>query len=136
MSNFTIGIVIIPSSVFTIFVITVIVITIIVINVIVITVCVITVLVITIFVINFIVNYDLNVLPPDIDHQVRILQEIKNISFSGLTGQISFDEHGRRKNFTLDVMEMTVRSEMIQVVSFGLSFHSGSCFNSCSCFCS
>ena len=35
-------------------------------------------------------------------------QEIKEISFDGLTGRISFDEQGRRRNFTLDVLEMTV----------------------------
>ena len=35
-------------------------------------------------------------------------QEIKDISFDGLTGRISFDEQGRRRNFTMDVLEMTV----------------------------
>jgi len=49
------------------------------------------------------------------EHGQRILQEIKNISFEGLTGQISFDDQGRRKNYTLDVMEMTHRSEMVQI---------------------
>ena len=38
----------------------------------------------------------------------HLQQEIKDISFDGLTGRISFDEQGRRRNFTLDVMEMTV----------------------------
>lgn len=45
----------------------------------------------------------------------RILQEIKDISFDGLTGRISFDEQGRRRNFTLDVLEMTVGSEPVPV---------------------
>lgn len=63
----------------------------------------------------------------------RILQEIKNTSFVGLTGdwvlhhhtplpgQIAFDEHGRRWNFTMDVMEMTVGAEMVQVSAGALS---------------
>lgn len=49
------------------------------------------------------------------EHGQKILQEIKNTSFQGLTGHISFDEAGRRKNYRLDVVEMTVRSEMTQV---------------------
>ena len=48
------------------------------------------------------------------EHGQKILQEIKNTSFQGLTGHISFDEAGRRKNFTLDVVEMTVRSQMVR----------------------
>ena len=42
-----------------------------------------------------------------LDHD-HFEQEIKEISFDGLTGWISFDEQGRRRNFTLDVLEMTV----------------------------
>ena len=49
------------------------------------------------------------------EHGQKILQEIKNTSFQGLTGHISFDEAGRRKNYTLDVVEMTVRSQMVKV---------------------
>ena len=30
-------------------------------------------------------------------------------------GHISFDDQGRRNNYTLDVMEMTVKSEMMKV---------------------
>ena len=41
-------------------------------------------------------------------HPDHAEQEIKDISFDGLTGRISFDEQGRRRNFTLDVLEMTV----------------------------
>ena len=32
-----------------------------------------------------------------------------------MPGQIAFDEQGRRKNYTLDVMEMAHRSEMVQI---------------------
>ena len=43
-----------------------------------------------------------------VHHHHDLQQEIKDISFDGLTGRISFDEQGRRRNFTLDVLEMTV----------------------------
>ena len=32
-----------------------------------------------------------------------------------LTGFISFDQNGRRTNFSLDVMEMNTRSELVQI---------------------
>ena len=38
-----------------------------------------------------------------------------NIFNSSASGHISFDDQGRRKNYTLDVMEMTVKSEMIKI---------------------
>ena len=28
------------------------------------------------------------------------------VSFPGITGHVSFDDHGYRKNYTLDVMEL------------------------------
>ena len=64
------------------------------------------------------------------EHGQRILQEIKNTSFQGLTGEtgrtrvgsrellsghISFDDTGKRKNYTLDVVEMTVSSQMVTI---------------------
>ena len=32
-----------------------------------------------------------------------------------MPGQIAFDEQGRRKNYILNVMEMTPKSEMVQI---------------------
>jgi len=33
----------------------------------------------------------------------------------GLTGEINFDDLGRRENYTLDVIEMTVDSDVVKV---------------------
>lgn len=36
----------------------------------------------------------------------------------GLTGNISFDDQGYRKNFSVDVVEMTTNSEMVKVAEW------------------
>jgi len=33
----------------------------------------------------------------------------------GLTGHLKFGDHGRRENFTLNVVEMTVNSDIVKV---------------------
>lgn len=38
----------------------------------------------------------------------------------GLTGNISFDEEGKRRNYSLDVVEMTIYSETVTVRVFNL----------------
>lgn len=45
------------------------------------------------------------------------------VETEGLTGQIKFNDEGRRQNYTLDVVEMTVNSAPVKV-----SFYSSSSF--------
>ncbi|XP_013149622.1 PREDICTED: glutamate receptor 1-like [Papilio polytes] len=52
------------------------------------------------------------------EHGDKITRLIKKTDIEGLTGNISFDEEGHRYNFTLQVVEMTVESAMIQVATW------------------
>ncbi|CAH2034712.1 unnamed protein product, partial [Iphiclides podalirius] len=49
------------------------------------------------------------------EHGDKISRLIKKTDIEGITGNISFNEEGHRYNFTLQVVEMTVESAMIQV---------------------
>ena len=42
---------------------------------------------------------------------------IFQVEIEGLTGDIRFNEAGRRENYTLHVVEMTVKSAMVKVIS-------------------
>ncbi|CAG9782113.1 unnamed protein product [Diatraea saccharalis] len=52
------------------------------------------------------------------EHGDKISRLIKKTDVEGLTGNISFNEEGHRHNFTLQVVEMTVQSAMLQVASW------------------
>ncbi|CAG5038997.1 unnamed protein product [Parnassius apollo] len=52
------------------------------------------------------------------EHGDKITRLIKKTDIEGLTGNISFNEEGHRYNFTLQVVEMTVESAMIQVATW------------------
>ncbi|XP_068623671.1 glutamate receptor 1-like [Battus philenor] len=52
------------------------------------------------------------------EHGDKISRLIKKTDIEGLTGNISFNEEGHRYNFTLQVVEMTVESAMIQVATW------------------
>ena len=41
------------------------------------------------------------------------------VEIEGVTGDIRFTDDGRRRNYTLDVMEMTVHSAKVKVRSGG-----------------
>ncbi|KOB72773.1 Ionotropic glutamate receptor, partial [Operophtera brumata] len=49
------------------------------------------------------------------EHGDKISRLIKKTDIEGLTGNISFNEEGHRRNFTLHVVEMTVQSAMLKV---------------------
>ncbi|CAH0392220.1 unnamed protein product [Bemisia tabaci] len=40
------------------------------------------------------------------------------VQIEGLTGEIKFNENGKRKNYTLHVMEMTMHSAMVKVAEW------------------
>lgn len=44
------------------------------------------------------------------------------VEIEGLTGEIRFNDDGRRQNYTLHVVEMTVNSAMVKV-SYTIMFH-------------
>ncbi|KAL0902298.1 hypothetical protein ABMA27_000201 [Loxostege sticticalis] len=52
------------------------------------------------------------------EHGDKISRLIKKTDIEGLTGNISFNEEGHRYNFTLQVVEMTVQSAMLQVATW------------------
>jgi len=43
------------------------------------------------------------------------IKNLSQVELEGLTGEIRFSEEGRRTNYTLHVMEMTVNSAMVKV---------------------
>lgn len=47
---------------------------------------------------------------------------VLQLPMQGLTGNISFDKDGRRQDFTLDVVEITAKSETIRVSQFIFPF--------------
>ncbi|XP_049886263.1 glutamate receptor 1-like [Pectinophora gossypiella] len=52
------------------------------------------------------------------EHGDKISRLIKKTDIEGLTGNISFNEEGHRHNFSLQVVEMTVQSAMLQVATW------------------
>lgn len=49
------------------------------------------------------------------EHGDKITRYMRKVELEGLTGEIRFNEEGRRTNYTLHVVEMTVNSAMIKV---------------------
>ncbi|XP_063632819.1 glutamate receptor 1-like [Cydia splendana] len=52
------------------------------------------------------------------EHGDKISRMIKKTEIDGLTGVVRFNEEGHRKNFSLQVMEMTVEGEMIKIATW------------------
>ena len=46
-----------------------------------------------------------------------LTQKSTQVKIRGLSGNISFDETGFRRNFTIDIVKMTINSEMTKVSS-------------------
>uniref|UniRef100_T1IZK5 Ionotropic glutamate receptor C-terminal domain-containing protein n=1 Tax=Strigamia maritima TaxID=126957 RepID=T1IZK5_STRMM len=49
------------------------------------------------------------------EHGEKIMRFIRKMEMDGLTGNLSFDGDGRRRNYSLDVVEMTMNSEVVKV---------------------
>ncbi|XP_052752544.1 glutamate receptor 1-like [Galleria mellonella] len=52
------------------------------------------------------------------EHGDKISRMIKKTEIDGLTGTIRFNEEGHRKNFTLQVMELTVDGDMVKIATW------------------
>ncbi|XP_014208745.1 glutamate receptor 1 [Copidosoma floridanum] len=52
------------------------------------------------------------------EHGEKIVKQLRKVDIVGLTGQIKFSEEGRRQNYTLDVVEMTVNSAPVKVAEW------------------
>lgn len=52
------------------------------------------------------------------EHGERIAKNLKKVEIEGLTGDIRFNEEGKRTNYTLHVVEMTVNSAMVKVAEW------------------
>ncbi|XP_031640639.1 glutamate receptor 1-like [Contarinia nasturtii] len=56
------------------------------------------------------------------EHGDKISRYLRKVEIEGLTGDIRFNEDGRRENYTLNVMEMTVDSGMVKVADWSDQF--------------
>ncbi|CAN8032801.1 unnamed protein product, partial [Ixodes persulcatus] len=56
------------------------------------------------------------------EHGKVIADYMKQTQIKGLTGNISFDSQGYRVNFSIDVVEMTINSEMVKVTKFSIFY--------------
>nr|XP_018906951.1 PREDICTED: glutamate receptor 1-like [Bemisia tabaci] len=52
------------------------------------------------------------------EHGEKISSQLRKVQIEGLTGEIKFNENGKRKNYTLHVMEMTMHSAMVKVAEW------------------
>lgn len=52
------------------------------------------------------------------EHGKTIAEFLRQTHIIGLTGNISFDAQGNRVNFTIDVVEMTMNSEMVKIAEW------------------
>ncbi|XP_049813861.1 glutamate receptor 1-like [Schistocerca nitens] len=52
------------------------------------------------------------------EHGEKIARLLRKVEIEGLTGDIRFSEDGRRRNYTLHVVEMTVNSAMVKVAEW------------------
>ncbi|XP_075545277.1 glutamate receptor 1-like isoform X2 [Dermacentor variabilis] len=52
------------------------------------------------------------------EHGKAIAEFLRQTHIIGLTGNISFDAQGNRVNFTIDVVEMTMNSEMVKIAEW------------------
>lgn len=52
------------------------------------------------------------------EHGERIAKNLRKVELEGLTGDIRFNDEGKRINYTLHVVEMTVNSAMVKVAEW------------------
>ncbi|CAD7083213.1 unnamed protein product [Hermetia illucens] len=52
------------------------------------------------------------------EHGDKISRYLRKVEIEGLTGEIRFSEDGRRQNYTLHIVEMTVNSAMVKVAEW------------------
>ncbi|XP_066250045.1 glutamate receptor 1-like isoform X2 [Euwallacea similis] len=52
------------------------------------------------------------------EHGDKISRYLRKVEIEGLTGDILFTEEGRRRNYTLHVVEMTINSAMVKVAEW------------------
>lgn len=52
------------------------------------------------------------------EHGDKISRYLRKVELEGLTGEIRFNEEGRRINYTLNVVEMSVNSAMVKVAEW------------------
>ncbi|XP_046410710.1 glutamate receptor 1 isoform X1 [Neodiprion pinetum] len=52
------------------------------------------------------------------EHGDKISRHLRKVEIEGLTGEIRFNDDGRRQNYTLHVVEMTVNSAMVKVAEW------------------
>ncbi|CAG2102636.1 unnamed protein product [Medioppia subpectinata] len=52
------------------------------------------------------------------EHGDKIKKFMRKTNINGLTGVLSFDDHGYRQNFSVDVVEMTINSEMAKIAQW------------------
>ncbi|CAH1170158.1 unnamed protein product [Phaedon cochleariae] len=52
------------------------------------------------------------------EHGDKISRFLRKVEIEGITGEVRFSEEGRRQNYTLQVVEMTVTSAMVQVAEW------------------
>ncbi|KAL5293227.1 GRIA2 family protein [Megaselia abdita] len=52
------------------------------------------------------------------EHGDKISRYLRKVEVDGLTGDIKFNEDGRRQNYTLHIVEMTVNSAMVKVAEW------------------
>nr|XP_050863060.1 glutamate receptor 1 isoform X1 [Vespula vulgaris] len=62
-------------------------------------------------------NYSRDVVTPW-EHGDKISRFLRKVEIEGLTGKIRFNDDGRRQNYTLHVVEMTVNSAMVKVAEW------------------
>ena len=53
------------------------------------------------------------------EHGQDIMRALKDVHMQGLSGNIRFDETGKRTNYSLDVVEMTSGSELVKIGKWG-----------------
>ncbi|KAG8202102.1 hypothetical protein JTE90_010464 [Oedothorax gibbosus] len=52
------------------------------------------------------------------EHGDKITHYLRKTDIRGITGDISFNEKGYRKNFTIDVIEMTINTDMTKIATW------------------
>lgn len=52
------------------------------------------------------------------EHGDKISRYLRKVEINGLTGDIRFNDDGRRQNYTLHIVEMTVNSAMVKVAEW------------------
>ncbi|KAG5677407.1 hypothetical protein PVAND_007167 [Polypedilum vanderplanki] len=52
------------------------------------------------------------------EHGERIAKNLRKVEIEGLTGEIRFNDEGKRINYTLHIVEMTVNSAMVKVAEW------------------